>query len=519
MHTAASRQPGRSAVASHAVFTRADLWVLAGLLAFVALSRSMWCESSPVSWDAASFWCAATDFDIAADRPHLPGYFLHVQIIRAFRTVLSPFAANLAPSLLWSMLATVLLYLYVRRSHGMRDAVVCTMLLVTNPMLWFYGCVSEMYAFDTFFSLLVVMLAVQGTQRPHKIPVLAAALALGAGVRQSSAVLLLPVALWSVVTLFRTRNMSARVATAALVAGVIASAVWFIPFIQACGGLSSYLRLYATNPPGAVVGPLSNLVSMMQYGLYALLVPMTVWMMHARRATSSDHVLPRTAVTLWMLPAVVMFLFTTYTKGYFLLITALPVVAMLRHREPLRRGVVMAGIAVQILVFLAAPHVMPSMRLALAPRHEVSKWSKAGERVVSVFSMTRAHLEHLREYQEITDVLVRRQDSALTTLSVFVDPAYPLTARSLQPRHPDAQLCMLYTHAEDVVLVHQGIGQMRETGVAERLRSSIILTTREVCTMQPLLRIVEERGGLVLAVPQPGSEAALAAWYAHMFVR
>ena len=42
-------------------------------ISFVAGTRLMFLEHSPASWDAASFWCAATDFNIAEDRPHLPG--------------------------------------------------------------------------------------------------------------------------------------------------------------------------------------------------------------------------------------------------------------------------------------------------------------------------------------------------------------------------------------------------------------------------------------------------------------
>lgn len=546
------RQP--SAAGRPDIFTRSDLWVLGALLAFVAGTRLMFLEHSPASWDAASFWCAATDFNITEDRPHLPGYYLHVQLIRAFRLVLSPFAANVAPSVMWSMLATTLCYLFVRRSHDIRDALLCAMLLATNPMLWFYGCVSEMYAFDAFFSLLIVLLSVllsdRHAQRPLAMPALTAALALGAGVRQSSAVLLLPVVLWCIVVSFRNRTSTVRMLVLSVIVGAAATASWMVPFITACGGVSSYLHLYATNPPGAVVAPLSNVMSMLQYGLYALLVPVAVWIAHGAE-TERKHVrmfrnkyltiddtsdavdaeepapvLSRMLLTLWLVPALLMFLFTTYTKGYFLLIMAAPVVALLRRGTPVKRTFIAVGIVAQTLVFLAMPHVMPSMRLALAPKHGVSKWDKARERTLSVFSMTRAHLQDLRSYQNDTDTLLMHEakrhgahTEQTAPLSVFVDPTYPLTARALQPRHPDAQLCMLYTHAENTVLVHEGIAQRKEDGVRTVLQRSVILTTREVCAAQRFLRIVEDRNGLVLAVPLASADSALAAWYAGMFER
>jgi hypothetical protein len=51
------------------------------------------------------------------------------------------------------------------------------------------------------------------------------------------------------------------------------------------------------------------------------------------------------------------------------------------------------------------------------------------------------------------------------------------------------------------------------------LQRSVILTTREVCAAQRFLRIVEDRNGLVLAVPHASADSALAAWYAGMFER
>ncbi|MFM2133279.1 MAG: hypothetical protein RL156_560, partial [Bacteroidota bacterium] len=50
-------------------------WLLVVLLGILG-SRLLFVESSPSSWDASSFYLAATDFNIAADRPHLPGYYL-----------------------------------------------------------------------------------------------------------------------------------------------------------------------------------------------------------------------------------------------------------------------------------------------------------------------------------------------------------------------------------------------------------------------------------------------------------
>jgi hypothetical protein len=112
--------------------------------------------------------------------------------------------------------------------------------------------------------------------------------------------------------------------------------------------------------------------------------------------------------------------------------------------------------------------------------------------------------------------------------SVFVDPAYPLTARALQPRHPGTELCMLYTHATNALLVHHDISQKQEQGVAARLKRSVILSTASVCALQPMLKVLEQRNGLVLAVVNSDSAdstsanstaAALATWYAELFER
>jgi hypothetical protein len=523
-------------------------WLLVVLLGILG-SRLLFVESSPSSWDASSFYLAATDFNIAADRPHLPGYYLHVELIRFFRVFLQPMAANVAPSLMWSTLCGVPLFALVRRRLSLSDALLCVIFLAANPMLWFYGCVSEIYAFDAFFSLSILYLAL----RPRLTPVLFVAMALGAGVRQSSAVLLMPVVIWCVAGQVRSHALPYSRLVLSLLLGMISLALWGVPFIAACGGIRGYLELYTTHPPGAVVSAASNAVSMMQYGVYAFAVScaLLLWQRRADNGSRGDSSVSRPVILLWVLPALAMFLFTTYTKGYFLLIVAAPVLAMAHSNSsqprktssPSQHSSSQAqqslsqtgrlfgmGILAHAAVFLVVPHLMPGLDLVLAPKHGVSKWQKAAQRVTSVFSMTRSRLLHERTYMDDTDSLLTRYavSAGGAAASVFVDPAYPLTARALQPRHPGTELCMLYTHATNALLVHHDISQKQEQGVAARLKRSVILSTASVCALQPMLKVLEQRNGLVLAVVNSDSAystsanstaAALATWYAELFER
>ena len=503
-----------------------DLWWLIAVLACILISRLLLMESSPSSWDAASFFCAATDFNIAEDRPHLPGYFLHVLLIRFFRFFLHPYSANVAPSLLWSALCAIPLFALVRRSLSLRSSLMFVTFVLTNPMLWFYGCVSEIYAFDAFFSVVIVLLSLS----PRTTTALFITMALGAGVRQSSAALMLPLVVWRVMYHYRSGTLRPLSLLYSVLLGAGSLALWTVPFLLSCGGIAGYISLYSTHPPGAVVSPLSNIVSMVQHGVYALLIPcaLLLWQgrVHkrekhegAKQTTASVNyitpILTSTELMLWLVPALVMFLFTTYTKGYFLIITAVPAIALLRYREDVVARMFMVGIILQTLMFVGTPHTMPGMDLVMAPHHGVSKWRKALERTTSVFSMTRARLLHEREYIEQTHELLKLTQSP----SVFVDPAYPLTARSLQTVDPHRELCMQYTYEANSVLVHKGISQYREQGIEQRLRRSVILTTTEVCAAQPLLHMLAVSNGLVVARVDSVSASMVARWYDTMYAR
>ena len=54
-------------------------------------------------------------------------------------------------NILYSAAAMGLLFLLLTRWFDTKFSILITLLTMTNPMVWYYGCVTEIYAFDLFF--------------------------------------------------------------------------------------------------------------------------------------------------------------------------------------------------------------------------------------------------------------------------------------------------------------------------------------------------------------------------------
>ncbi|MDP9402316.1 MAG: hypothetical protein M3P85_03070 [Actinomycetota bacterium] len=192
--------------------------------------------AGPTEWDSVSLMFGVDRFDVTQASPHSPGYWLYVFAGRAIRAVtpLGTHDSLVAAAALAAAATVALVYVLGRSLAGRWLGLAAAAVLFTSPFLAFYGSSVSSYAFDALASVVLLLLAWRAYPGSWHGIGAAGALGLAAGVRQSSIVLLGPLALVAAVRSVR----SVRAATTALGAGLAGLAVWAIPMaLEQPGGL------------------------------------------------------------------------------------------------------------------------------------------------------------------------------------------------------------------------------------------------------------------------------------------
>src|SRR5262245_5828833 len=167
--------------------------------------------------------------DIAMHRPHPPGYLGYVLVARILRHVFPN--ANTA-LVVWNWIATALAALVVAllafevadANRQRATAVAAVAIVLTSPLVWFYGEVAEIYPSELLFAALVgytAARAARGSSRAMYVAV--AALAVTAAFKVVTALLMFPVVAYAwthVPSTVRWRSFTMAILAAVLVIGV-----------------------------------------------------------------------------------------------------------------------------------------------------------------------------------------------------------------------------------------------------------------------------------------------------------
>lgn len=213
---------------------------LIGVLLVVGLAR--WATRSRylIDWDAVNYALGLTSFDVTRDQPHMPGYFLYIQIGRLLRPVVGDANTTLVlVSALFGALTPVLLYHVGSTLLGRRAGLLAAALGLTGPLFWFQSSVASSRTTEGYFALLVALLCLRVRRRNDLRAFwwLPFVLAATAGVRQQSVPFFLPMVLWA------TARVPIRLRLAAGVCLGVTSLLWAMPMLHAVGGLAQYRLL------------------------------------------------------------------------------------------------------------------------------------------------------------------------------------------------------------------------------------------------------------------------------------
>lgn len=274
------------------------------------------------SWDSVNFALTLDHWDLSLHQPHPPGYLGYVMLARVFAWVardlnvalvsVSMAATAVAGAVLWRLAKDI----GVSSVHCW----VGLLVVLSSPLAWLYSSVAEVYALEMLCALFIGTVSLRVRHGQSTLAALSLAYAACAIVKLSTAVLMLPLAVWAGEGRQGDRLRSLVVSTGTVMAIVGAMVVWDprLPslFWQQFLGGTEGSRLVGVSRPFLLQALNRNVRDTLQACLMSgaallLVLPYAAW-----RATRSKTLDAMWAVT-WALPSILTFSFIHLGKpGY-----------------------------------------------------------------------------------------------------------------------------------------------------------------------------------------------------------
>lgn len=359
--------------------------LLSILILITIFSRVCFFEDYFYGYDSVNYALGVIDYSLENTRPHLPGSILFVNSLKG----INYFTNNIHLSFLilvniFSVLATLFSFLSFNRFiYDMKISTLLTLLLIFNPMVWFYSSVTEIYVFDWFFSALILYLS----RNKNSIYWLPFVFAIGAGFRPSSGVFLLPFYFYLV---FKCEDVDWKKLLNYWSVSIIIFLGWLIPLISTVGGIKEYFFLFNLNNPMEQISFLQNIFRLSSYSIYILLPFIILYIFGSKSKTNKEMKLLVIKILIFILPALFYFIFFHYSKGYALLIVT-PVVLLVGIQLGNRNNVkiIKMVIILEVLIFILLPAKHVSIESKLKPSvRESAIWEIGLDRTFSDYSLT-----------------------------------------------------------------------------------------------------------------------------------
>jgi hypothetical protein len=498
-----------------------------------ALSRFIYFEQSfgGFSYDSGSFTLAVQDYNIAEWRPHLPGYYLFVQTVK----LLQFFTADIHSAMKWliilfSALAMGALYWVLGRWFDNRISLLLVGITLTNPLVWFWGSVTEIYAFDLFYSIALVGLCYSR----RGIVLSPFFLGFFSGFRPSSAALLLPLYVFFWYRYIKAFNPSVRKIAISHLIGGLGFLLWFIPMINSVGGLTNYIALYQTNNPVQNISLLQNWYRMSSFTVFMIIpfiIPVGFWFLKQMRSgnrkakSEASMGLPADFIRVslwWLVPPLLFFMLFHYSKGYYLLnvIPMFELILLVVRKGRYKSWLLGSSIILQILIFTAVPYSLPDIQTYISRQHRALNLAEVWwVRTKSVFLMASSQIRALDQIANEFETASKEFDQEHGI--IFLDPTFPISARAMQAKYPQMKFAGFDYFAKDHYQLYSGLNTEPKTGF-ESMLSNAIIASRNEFVIQYLVDIridvCHSEGMTYYAVPAEESEK-LAGRYEQLFSR
>ncbi len=223
----------------NSIVVRSDNYWLGVMALGIIISRWIGKSEYLYSTDSALYALALDHYDISLHQPHPPGYALYILFTKGFYFLTHD--ANLAlviVSIIFSVLALYAVFHLAKLVYGKRVAWLSIILLVTGPLLWFYGQVALNYACDAFFAAWagIYLYRAATDTKDHKALFWASLiLAIGGGFRPTLVIFMTPLWLW---VIWRQRSSRGLLISILIILG--GTLAWLLPAMWLSGGLLKF---------------------------------------------------------------------------------------------------------------------------------------------------------------------------------------------------------------------------------------------------------------------------------------
>ena len=474
-------------------------------------------ENVLYSYDSGNIALAVEDYNISEERPHLPGYFLYVQSLR----LINNFTGNTQQSIIilmsvFSALGSGLLYLLLCRYYNRKISLLISLLFITNPLVWFFGSIAEIYSFDLFFSLILVL---SGMSRKY-IFLMPVILAAGMGFRPSSGLILLPLFFWFLIKYIKeTKNY--RILLISNLLGLLVLLAWVLPMLNSCGGFLSFIKLIRLQNPVPPVSVLRNTLQLLTMGIWMIIPLVLLALMNLfKREKLNITANLKTLTLLILVPALLIFIFVHYARGY-LLIT-IPAMALLTTSMSNRRPAqifLMLWILLQTAYFLFMPFKLQSANIFYLPsQRRISQTEVLWERFLSQNSLT---LSHIRKTDELYSEIRKAKNEYPQFKYILIDPTVLIKARTLQATISGVFFAELNTVRQDGYFLYKDMKQYNLAGRQQLLDSSLIVSFEPFVISIPheYIKIIKQTNDLIFYTCKKNKENELIRIYNKYFLK
>lgn len=302
-------------------------------------------------WDSVHYALAIEKFDIAQYHPHPPGNPLFVLTAKLFNIIFND--ANKAIVFMnigLSALTIVLVHSIAKNMFNNVVGIISSVVLLFNPIFWFYGEIASAYASEAFAAALIAYTSyklIQGDTKIHYLYISTFVFGLMCGVRLNIILFLFPLWIFCVV-MYRNEKFGIFIALSRMLKVlpyfIFAVFIWFIPMILKTGGISKYLELSkeiffrASRETSILFGAdvntyysmLINFIKWNMTGAWVVLFLFPLYFfVNSDRRSLLERVTEKRGlfIALWMLPALIFHILIHIPKAGYIM-TYLPAISI-----------------------------------------------------------------------------------------------------------------------------------------------------------------------------------------------
>jgi hypothetical protein len=228
----------------------------------------------------------------------------------------------------------------------------------TNPIVWFYGCVSEIYAVEACLVSALCYFLLISYRKPELLPITSILFGLAGGIRLTTEAFLFPAYLFVIL------KANKKTILISLLCIVISNLLWFIPIVALIGGVNKYLRVVSNQgfrESSLTAGlTLETFLRITASTIQVITLPLLLLLLIRIKTISIKR--QELFLLIAILPALLFFLFIHFPKhGYLLAVIptvialAISVLRRTRYKPLFLSAVLLLTVILNYFIFVKPP--------------------------------------------------------------------------------------------------------------------------------------------------------------------